>query len=617
MCRFLFAVIAMLFLSACVHVADHASFDGWERHSQYVPMRDGTRIAVDYYRPTRNGVVHSEPLPVIMRMTPYGRHRLNEDGEIGDGPPNILFGGFEEFLESGFVVANVDMRGTGASFGTLDGWLSQTDAKDAHDLTEWLANQEWSSGNVGMTGISYLGGVQYLALGEASPHLKAIFPAMAQWDNYSTFNQNGVFRDLRNDEVWDGWQALRASIDLPSSTPTPGSIAPVDADANRDLLMAAAEEHRANRISPEVWIAQPFRDSINPVTGRSEHLERSAWHRLAQANSRGVAVYHWTGWYDHGAYAQTRAFKSLDAPQKLLIGPFYHRDRFADIAAIQVSWFEYWLKGIDNGIMDEPAVTYYLTGVSPEEGGWRTSDQWPLPNERREKFYFASGPTQTVGSINDGRLSFGEPPELAGRDDYPVNYEITLGGYVNQNNGIWRLQCSRVREVPEECYLNSGYPDLSERYDAKAITYTSDPLPKNKDVVGNPVVRFWTSSNRDDAIYYVVLEEVEPSGLSHFVSHYAIRGSHRQTNEAPYNVMGLPWHRSYSSDIVPMTGEPVEIALALNPVGNRFDKGNRIRVTIAGADSISTPLEVEDEGAVLSFYFGAEFPSSIDLPVIG
>lgn len=588
------------------------TYDGWQRTSEYIEVRDGTRIAVDYYQPTSNGQPHRARLPVILRFTPYGRHVLDENGVATNDPATPLFGGSTEFLEAGYVYAVADLRGTGASFGTLKGWMDQEDAQDIRDVTDWFGTQSWSNGKVGLTGVSYLGGIQYLALGKASEHLKAIFPAFAQWDHFSSFNQNGVFRG----EWRELWSGIRQFVDIPPENAAVGTVSPVDADVDRILLVRAANEHLGNVNGFDLYNSFRYRDAVDTEDGSRPHEEGSAWYQLDRANQSGVAVYHWAGWYDHGAYAQTRAYSSLKLPQKLHIGPYFHRDRFFDITGEQVRWFDYWLKGIDNGIMDEPAVSYYLAGVPPDNGGWRTADSWPLKEETRRKFYFDGQNSHTVESFNDGSLT-DRPAMEDGRDDYVVDYSLTLGGYVDQNNGVFRLQCAKKLEVPTECYMNSGYPDLSERYDSKAITYTTAPLAEDIDVVGNPVARFWTSSNKSDAIYFVLLEEVEPEGASHFVSYYSIRGSHHALHEPPYDTMGMPWHGSYESEISPLTDEPQLIELALNPVGNRFDKRNRIRVTIAGADSISgTETEDIDEGRIVTIYHGDKYPSHIELPII-
>lgn len=595
-------------------------FDGWIRKSEYVAMPDGVRLAVEYYRPTISGRVHETPLPVVWRFTPYLRFTLDDRGETlpedalrrggaaNNGPQTL-----EYLLRNGYVVADVDMRGFGASFGVNDGWMGPKDAADARVITDWFAVQPWSSGEIGMTGMSYLGGVQYLAMTQASPHLKAIFPGMSQFDHYGAFYLNGVYRQ----DMGPLWRRIRLALDYPAESVSL-SVAPVSGDSDRSILRKAVEDHYWNRDAGEQMRVLRFRDSVDGLTGRKLNIERSFWSGLEAANDSGVAVYHWTGWYDHGGLHQLLAFANLEVPQKIHIGPYYHRDEFGvSILEEQLRWFDYWLKGIDNGIMDEPPIRYFVAGDDPADG-WKTAETWPLAGEVRQHWYFSAGESGTVASVNDGRLLADSTSVVKGRDLYTVDAELALAdyGYVDRNNGVFRPQCAGKLEAPDDCYTGSGFPDLSATYDAKSLTYTTDILPRDITAIGHPVVRFWASSDDEDAKFFVVLEEVEPAGRSNFVSYYAIKGAHRKLGEAPYYTLGLPWPTNYEADESPMTEQPVEIALALNPVANRFDKGNRIRVTIAGADRLGGTFPVKNAEATLTVYRGGQYESRLELPVI-
>jgi len=157
-----------------------AIYDGWQRHSVYVTVRDGTKIAMDIFRPTRRGRLHSEALPVIWEHRRYQRASQDQNGRIfsqldrGDHP-------MRKVLLYGYVYAVAAVRGSGASFGTRIDPTPPQESLDAYDLTEWLAAQPWCTGKVGMYGISYSGTVQFMAASAAPPHLKAIFPEMAMF----------------------------------------------------------------------------------------------------------------------------------------------------------------------------------------------------------------------------------------------------------------------------------------------------------------------------------------------------------------------------------------------------------------------------------------------------
>jgi uncharacterized protein len=169
-----------------------AVYDGWVRSSQYVPMRDGTRLAVDIVQPTLHGKVATERLPVVWTHHRYQRafFVLEEMKVYSVADLDDWLG---EVVRHGYVVAAVDVRGSGASFGTYMGWFTSDETRDSYDITEWLAAQPWSNGNVGMYGRSYLGFTQYLAASQKPPHLKAIFPELAGTDAYELIYRGGIF----------------------------------------------------------------------------------------------------------------------------------------------------------------------------------------------------------------------------------------------------------------------------------------------------------------------------------------------------------------------------------------------------------------------------------------
>ncbi|WOH38837.1 CocE/NonD family hydrolase [Thalassotalea fonticola] len=615
-CRFTLVTVSVI----CCNIAFAYSqfYDGWQRNSVYVDARDGVKLAVDYYRPTFNGELHQKPLPVAWRFTPYGRFLLDEKGKLnsellpsqgGDinGPVAI-----EKLLESGYIVAVVDVRGYSASHGVSKTWLGEQQAKDAFDITEWLIKLPFTTEKTAMFGRSYLGSVQYLAAAEASPYLKAIFPAMAQFDHYETAYSNGIYRQ----DLGAMWQRLiRAKLDFPSMQATPFSVAPVDNDSDRRLITKAAFYHQWNRSFSDQMLALPFRDSIDQVSGEALHIQNSPAYKLTAINASNIAIYHWTGWWDAYGKGQTIMYANLTTPQKLHIGPYFHVEHFGiDVFDEMIKWFDFHLKGIENNIMDEEPVRYFVVGDSPEDG-WKTSKSWPLDAEKRQKLFFSKAKSGSINSTNDSSLAATNDRENS-QDDYDVDYSISLGGYIERNGGSHRT-CKGKQFVEEVCYAHSGYPDLSLNYDQKSLTYTSEKLTSDIVIVGHPVVQFWLTASTDVADLFVVLEEVEPDGTSRFVTDNALKTSHKAvTKNAPFNNLGLPWLANLEKDRVSLSKAPNLIQLDLKPIGNRFDKGNRIRVTIAGADSKSGTAPWDEIERKITIHKGSSFPSFIDLPVI-
>ena len=245
-----------------------------------------------------------------------------------------------------------------------------------YDMVEWFAAQPWCDGNVGMFGRSYVGIIQYWTATQAPPHLKAIAPHMATFDGYEGAYQGGILLE----EFIRGYQMGNVFYDTVMLAP------PVDEDIDGSMLAEAVEEHKLNGDIYEQTVAVPYRNSFNPITENYAY-KGSTSHYIDEIKQSGMAVYHWSGWFDLFGGAPFLWFNNLTNPQKVIVGPWTHMEQHEfDWAAEHLRWYDYWLKGIDNGIMDEPPILYYVMGA-PEGENWRTTDEWPLPNEVPTNYY--------------------------------------------------------------------------------------------------------------------------------------------------------------------------------------------------------------------------------------
>ena len=544
-------------------------YDGWERSSFYIPVRDGTRLAVDLFRPTRGGKVETERLPVIWTANRY-RRAVVEEGKLYTLPDGMPWLG--ELIRHGYVAAVVDVRGSGASFGTFQGMFTRQESQDSYDVTEWLGTQPWSSGKVGMYGRSYLAITQYMAASLAPPHLAAIFPEVGLTDQYALLWHGGIYHH----GLIEGWTGRIKRIDL--ETPAP----PVDGPEGEALLQEALVQHRDNLDMAEFSRGLPFRDSVDPKTGIHPWLEWSPVTYRKDIERSGVAIYHLAGWFDRYVRDQLVLYRNLGNSQRITIGPWSHvQDHGFDFGAAHLRFYDYWLKGIDNGTRNDEPVQYYTMGV-----GWRSARQWPLPEEKRTPYYFAA----------EGRLSPEAPKE--GRDTWTVDYSAS------------------VSPAPRWSTEPTWPEDLSAN-DAKGISYTTPPLPTAVEVTGHPVVHLWVSAEVPDVDFFVYLEEIDAKGASQYVTEGALRASHRATADPGYDYLGMPWHRSFAADISPLPkGEPVELAFDLFPTSNLFEAGHRIRVTITGADraNATTPEQTPPPRLILHREDGRT--SHIVLPII-
>jgi predicted acyl esterase len=539
-----------------------ARFDGYQLSSRYVAVRDGTRLAVDLFLPTQDGKPAAGKLPVVWMHTPYNRRTANNGLTAANYPGKAL-----QLVKYGYAVAVADFRGLYASFGRNAGYnrgeWQEAARFDAYDITEWLARQPWSNGKVGMWGCSATGGSQMQALSTAPPSLEAIFPMSCEWDVYAFVAAGGITpRDAPTMMMRGGSREERDR----------GAVA-VDDDAGGKLLAAAIAEHAHNLETAGVV---PFRDSQSAEFGNVWWLESSP-HRYAEVmNKSGIAVYAAVNWAEgFTGHGPAYTFNNLRTPKKLIFGPGRHCDWATvleetgfDIVTEELRFFDHWLRGIDNGVMREPAVTYYTYNAAPERA-WTSSAVWP-PRAQRTAFY-----------LGEGTLA-NQKPEAA---DHATRRAVS---YATEGEAFW----------------SSG------------MTFLTAPLAQDTEVTGHAIARLWLSSTADDADIIARIDDVAADGSHRYVGvEGRLRASLRATAKAPYETMGLPWHPFTQASAQPLEpGVPVEAEFEFLPTSYIFEAGHRIRLTLQFADARSTPKL--EPAPVVTVLHGATTASMIELPIV-
>jgi putative CocE/NonD family hydrolase len=565
-------------------------YDEWVRSSEYVEMRDGVRLAIDVVRPARDGTPIEEPQPAVWAHNRYHRANFGQNGAVLSLADVWAPG--RELVRHGYVLVVADVRGGGASFGTYTGPFSPEETRDAYEITEWIADQPWCNGKVGMFGQSYLGITQFMAASQQPPALAAIFPAMAAFDLYDFVYPGGVYRQ----DFIDTWGRLTRQLD--TEVPVP----PVDGDDGATLLTQALAQHEDNWDVVVGAREARFRDS--EVDGGQLWYQNNPFAYLEEINESGVPVYQWNGWFDIYTRDVFLWFANLEVPQKLTLGPWSHGARDSAIAAAgsrlitteQLRWFDFWLRDIDNGVMDGPAINYATT-IEPGRWTWHSTDVWPLPNAEQRVYYFAAGPSGSVASANDGVLTTATT-SAEEADFYQVDPTTTTDTATRWDNGAG---------------IAMAYPDMRQN-DEKGLTFTTAPLAADVNVTGHPIVTAYVTTSSGDADVYALLEEVTPDGVSSYVTEGILRVSHRALTDPEFETLGLPYHRSHVADKAALPdGEIAELVFDLYPTSNVFNAGNRIRLTITGADADNTEAPV---GASFTVLRGPEHPSSIRLPIV-
>jgi putative CocE/NonD family hydrolase len=565
---------------------------GIEPRTAYVAGHDGTRLAVFLY-----GIQDGERRPVVWMHNRYNRGGISAQqsanwdalypGRAADDPDGDVFlrGPFCTLVRAGYVFAVVDIRGTGSSFGTQALPFSVDEALDARAVTRWLAAQEFCTGAVGMAGRSYMGANQHFGAVDGAG-VVATFPEMAPFDLYSTLYRGGVFR-RQFASTWFADVDRRDRHD---------AAAPIGADP--DAVAAARREHGGNEDLYALFSGLAHRDSVDPGTGAAPYLDNSPGCDRYGFRPARAAVHHLAGWFDPFVLDAALWFANLDGPRRLTIGPWAHSGSAGiDLGDEYVRWFDRWLRPGSANDTGGPPVRYYMLGA-PTGLRWRTAETWPPPGHDVTCLFLGDGPTGTVDSVNDRRLTTASGAS-DGDDHYAVDPAATSG-----TSSRW----TNVYGGP------FGYGDMRAR-DARCLTYTSDVLEAPLETAGHPVVTLWVSSTAADVALFVYLEQVAADGVSTYVTEGTLHGSHRALSPAPYDNLGLPYHRGHSTDLRALTSRPEPLVFDLSPIAWHFPAGSRLRLSIACNDADNAPMAEQSPAPVVTVHRSSLHASHLALPV--
>ncbi len=524
-----------------------------EPETVMIPMRDGTRLAADIYR---------SPLtigknPCIVIRTPYGRD-IAAMGNIVQGLAVV----------GGYVCLVQDSRGTGDSEGDNwafldDGWglLPERPNWDGYDTVEWAASQSWCNGKVGMFGASALGIAANFAAGAHPPHLLCAAIQVAAADIYhDAVHTGGGFRK----SLVEGW---------------------LDSVGAASGALQMVREHEA---CDALW------QNASPL-GRSASIT--------------IPTYHLAGWYDifsQGSIAYFAALQNQGAGnargnQKILIGPWTHvgqasttqgeliypLNSIVELEEVSrvIDWFDYWLKGKKEEILDLPPVRYYLMGDVSVPGApgneWRQASNWPIPATPSALFL---APGELVAkALFSGQASYVYDP---------ANPVPTLGG----NN----------------LYLSAGpYDQRSLESRPDVLIFSSQALSEPLEITGPVSVLLSVSSSALDTDWTAKLCDVYPDGRSMMMLDGLRRARFRQ---------------GFEEAVLLEPGQPVEVEIELGSTALVFNTGHRIRLTVSSSNSPrfepnpntgqpwSPEVEQEIQSATNTVYFNSG--SKLMLPVV-
>ncbi|MCI4645040.1 MAG: CocE/NonD family hydrolase [Hyphomonadaceae bacterium] len=600
--------LLVLLVAGCVSSSEGAPpLPGPSVASQYVEMADGTRIAVDIWRPSPE----ADELPTIMQFTRYWRALKPADGVSQDPGPEISF-----LLSQGYAVIVADARGTGASFGHRTTEFSDEELEDARQLIEWAAGQDWANGRVATLGASYLGNMAEMVAMTQPDGLVASVPRFSDFSEYRHAIRPG---GIRNSVIADAWAAFTAALDAndpcgafaapgacPEGAPWRGGVKPVDGDASQALLDAAVVEHAGNTPVAQMlaglrFAGDPFGTSEGQGVTLDDVSPQSRWPAIDAAR---IPALHVASWYDGGtAIGVLTRFMTYETPISVVIGPWSHgggpmgrdvlgttgNEATTSMASQYMQITEY-LAPVMFGDSDtpglDPVIRYYVLGANR----WRQTNVWPPQDSTLQAWWLAV----------DGTLAAGEMPVDIGEIRFNVDPEASTG----QANR-WHTQLG----VPVAYSQEDPKPDGQ-------LEYESAPLQSSLELAGNPVADLLVSSSAPDAGLFVYLQAISPDGNIVHLSDGQLRLADRHvTSNATYHSFGVD-HSFLRDDASPMKpGQAERVRVAMSPIAVQIPEDFSLRFLIRGADA-DTFEQVASEEVTLGLHNTEQLQPSISLPVV-
>lgn len=546
-----------------------------------VPMRDGTVLRADVYRPAEEGV-----FPVLLHRTPYGKRTPVGVGLVLDTLTAVA---------RGYIVVHQDTRGRFASEGEWMPW--EHERTDGYDTVAWAAAMPGGTGEVGMFGGSYTGSTQWSAAVAGAPQLRAIAPQVTWSDPLDGLFQRGGALELG---LTVPWTLLTGAAHLPRQHVAEDLVPAIttlisdyDELASRTYWeLPAGDSPAISRYGgPDLGTQRALEDpesaDFNRVAGRYDEIN--------------VPSLNFAGWYDvflQGSLDNYVAMAATGVPSQLVVGPWSH-ESIAGLAfgkvgevnfglsaspgliqghtnttEIQLRWFDHWLQHQDNGVLNDAPVKIFVMGKNV----WRDEQEWPLSRAVETPWYLREG----------HRLDQASPVEGETADEYhydPADPVMTRGGTLVMSP-----------EFPAGAFDQAA---VEQRDDV--LVYTSQPLPSDLEVTGRVRVRLWAATDGPGTDWVVRLCDVDEEGVSRNVTDGILRVVDAPGEAAEHDI------DLWSTSIVFLTGHRIRVQVT----SSNFPRWDRNTNTGERPD-VATTLRVAHQ----TIFHDAFRASRIILPVV-
>ena len=542
-----------------------------------ITMRDGTILRHNMTRPDIDG-----KFPVLLERTPYNKEGGSENGV---GSP-------EFFAARGYVVIIQDVRGRFASDGDFYPFKDDGNGsnKDGYDTVEWLANQDWSTGKIGTIGGSYSGATQYRNAISNPPNVKAMFVRESSADYSEEWVYRGGAFELGFNFGWAHGVTLSNLNHLVTDEKhekTEKML--IDIENNLD------DWHKKTPLFPTQFfdgLSDWYNDWLeNPPPS-------DYWNEFDMSNHFGnidIPIYHLGGWFDVFLNGTLKFYQGVSKNgksdktkqnQRLIVGPWVHgptniNNRFAgefdfgpdaalDFNELRLPWFDFWLKGKNNGIDETKKINFFVMGKNE----WKQADEWPLKNTTYTKYYFNKKLNSEIKSLYSGTLS--DKKEIE-------NSQLSFTN--NLNNPVPSLGGNTL-SIPNGVFEHSSV-------DKQCITFSTNPLENELEVTGPVSAEIYVNSDQENSDWVVRLCDVDQSGYSRLVCDGIFR-SHATS------------------------GEIQKIKIDMWATSNMFLKGHRLRISVTSScfPRFDRALNNGSEESKNNILCGGSNASYITLPII-
>lgn len=487
-----------------------------------IEMPDGIRLAARLWMPVD---AEQHPLPAILEFIPYRKRDFTADRDARN---------HRWFAGHGYACVRVDMRGSGDSEGVLRDEYIEQEQDDGLCILNWIAEQPWCDGNIGMFGISW-GGFNGLQIASRRPpELKAVVSVASTDDRYAD-DVHYMGGCLLGDNL--SWASTMFAYN--ASPPDPELVG----EAWKRMWLERLEDSGLWVLN---WLEHQTRDEF--------WKHGSVCEDFSAIEAPVMAV---SGWADGYSNAVFRLLRGLESPAMGLIGPWSHKYPHRGVPGPAIGflqeclrWWDYWLKGRDTGIMQEPKLRVWMQESVPpapfydeRPGRWVGEPDWPSP-----------GTEDAAWSLARGDLLM---PEAAYRahpeDGRAVSVQSPLS--VGQFAGKW---CSY-----------SAPPDLpadQREEDGGSLFWQSDPLEQRLEILGQPYAELVVRADRPVAMVALRLSDVAPDGKATRVAYGLLNLTHRHSHEHP-------------EPLDP--GTAYRVRVDLNDCAHAFPAGNRLRLSLS------------------------------------